>query len=512
MCFLENGLDQYKNHYKKIEGYPGDENHLIYSVFEQIQMGIAIVDAEGMCLRVNPWLCEILDYPESELLGPGFKRIIYTKEPALSTGSFNSIPGGNSRVHYEEKLCLRKDGEKIWIGTSISLASDCENSSPYFIFQVEDMTCRKEAELAFEASEKKFKLIFENANDGITINEPCGRFLDVNQTTCNKLGYSREELLQTKAIKLIPPEFSALFLENIKELYRCGYAVAQSAVVCKNGSILPVELSTRFIEYGGGPAILSIVRDISERKKAEQMMIEAKLRAEDANQAKSNFLASISHELRTPLNSIIGFADVLREKTFGPLNSRQTKYLSNISISGKHLLKLIDDILDLSKVEAGKMELYPEEFSVPEMFEEIKVTLAPLALKRNIKMIWETKGELKSIRADRTKFKQILYNLIDNAIKFSPENELIKIDTEISGDEISISITDSGPGISINDHKKLFEPFTQLDRFESREQPGTGLGLVIVKKYVEMHGGNVSVESKTGTGSKFSFMIPLTQK
>ncbi|WP_162197914.1 MULTISPECIES: HAMP domain-containing sensor histidine kinase [unclassified Methanosarcina] len=246
---------------------------------------------------------------------------------------------------------------------------------------------------------------------------------------------------------------------------------------------------------------------------AENMCLKVNpLRAEDANRAKSNFLASMSHELRTPLNSIIGFADVVREKTFGPLNDRQAKYLNNISISGKHLLKLIDDILDLSKVETGKMELNPYEFSVPKIFEEIKMTLAPLALKRNIKIVWKTKGELKSIRADRTKFKQILYNLIDNAIKFTPENGLIKIDTGISKKSISISVTDSGPGISIDDQKKLFEPFTQLGKFESREQPGTGMGLVIVKKYVEMHGGTVRVESKIGTGSKFSIIIPLTQE
>ena len=764
MDFLEKGSDQYKDQYKdpykKVEGYPGDENRLIHLVFEQVQIGIAIVDAEGMCLRVNPWLCKILDYPESELLGSGFKRVIHTKGPEFNTGLCDQIPGESSRIHYEEKPGLRKDGEKIWIGISISFASDCENSSPHFIFQIEDLTRRKENELALENSEQKFKVIFENANDGIAINEPGGRFLEVNHITCEKLGYSREELLQKKAIDLISSEAAKLFIEQMKELYRYGRAVAGSEAVCKDGTDLPVELSMRFIEYRGKPAILSIVRDITERKKAEQllkyerdraqnyldiagtiiiaidaeqkvtlinkkgsellgypkieilgknwfdafipekyrqatkescvqlmsgniepfehfenpvltrggkeriirwhnsilkdeeyriigtlssgediteskiveeemkvrsaamassltaivianpegyityvnsafmklwgysseevlgssardlgasggkatgiinslfsggswagelvcrrkdktefhahlsaslvvddagkticimcsfldmsghkeaekMMIEARMRAEDANRAKSNFLASMSHELRTPLNSIIGFADVLKEKTFGPLNDRQAKYLSNISISGKHLLKLIDDILDLSKVETGKMEFNPEEFSVPETFEEIKVTLAPLALKRNIKMVWKTEGKLKSIRADRTKFKQILYNLIDNAIKFTPENGLIKIDTGVSEENISISVTDSGPGISIADQKKLFEPFTQLGRFESREQSGTGLGLVIVKKYVEMHGGTVRVESKTGTGSRFSFMIPLIRE
>jgi len=486
-----------------------DENRLVCSVFEQMQIGMAIVDVDGRTLMVNSRLCEMSGYSESELFGSDFRKLIFREETELHPGLLNNILCENARIHHEEKCFIRKDGEKIWLRVSIFPAIDCENKPLYFIFQIEDITGRKETEKAFEVSEEKFKVIFENANDGITINKPCSRFLEVNQITCDRLGYSREELLQTKAIKLVPPEFSAPFLEKTRELYRCGYAVARSAVVCKNGSILPVELSMRFIEYGGNQAILSIVRDVTERKKAEQMMIEARIRAEDANRAKSNFLASMSHELRTPLNSIIGFADVLSEKSFGSLNDRQAKYLSNISMSVKHLLKFIDDILDLSKVEAGKMELKPEEFSVPEVFEEIKATFAPLALKRNIKLVWKTESGLKSIRTDRTKFKQILYNLIDNAIKFSPQNGLIKIDTRVSGDNISINVTDSGPGISIADQKKLFEPFTQLSRFESREQHGTGLGLVIVKKYVEMHGGTVRVESNIRKGSKFSFTIPL---
>jgi signal transduction histidine kinase len=172
-------------------------------------------------------------------------------------------------------------------------------------------------------------------------------------------------------------------------------------------------------------------------------------------------------------------------------------------------LKLIDNILYLCKVEAGKMEFNPEDFSMPETFREIEAILTPLALKRSIKIIWETESELKSITPDRTKFKQILYNLIDNAIKFSPENGIIRINAGIPGDKISIRVTDSGQRISVADQRKLFEPFSQLGRLESREQPGTGPRLVIVKKYVEIHGGNVRVESRIGEGSKFSFTIPL---
>lgn len=264
MVFLENSSDPHKEQSKKMERFPGDENRLIYSVFEQIQIGIAIVDARGMCLKVNPRLCEILDHSESELLGSGFKRIIFTKEPVLNSGIFNSVIKVNSRIHYEEKLCLRKDGEKIWIGISVLLSINRDNNSFYFIYYIEDMTRQKEIELALQSADHKFKGIFENANDGITISGPNGRFLKVNNITCKKLGYNEKELLQKKAMDVISSYASKVFIEQLGELYRCGHVVIGSEVVSKNGICMPVELSMSFIEYRGKPAILSIMPKLQD--------------------------------------------------------------------------------------------------------------------------------------------------------------------------------------------------------------------------------------------------------
>jgi len=628
---LMNSFKKDSDNYKETGRISENRGGSFNSVFENMQTGMAIVDIEGTCLKVNSRLCEMLDYSEPELTGNGFSKLICPEESEIASLFLDKISKEYLEIHGKETCFTRKNGNKIWISISASLAIDHEKRPLYFVFQIEDITRQKAAELSLGDSERKFELIFENAGDGMAINEPGGKFLKVNRITCEKMGYSKEELLEKTATELVSSESAEFFVQQVRELYQKGHAVAQIMAVCKDGSTLPVEMGMRVIEYEGRPALLSIVRDltgrikaeeetkirnaamdsalnpmvicslagcityvnpaflktwgystknevfgkqitsfwcsgektdvmkrlfsdgvwageliacgkdnnkfpvhlsasfvkeeagnpicmmgsflnISKHKEVEQMMIEARLRAEAASLAKSNFLASMSHELRTPLNSIIGFADVLKEKTFGPLNDRQEKYLNNISISGKHLLKLIDDILDLSKVEAGKMELNPEEFSMPETFREIEATLKPLALKRNIKMVWGKESELKIIRADRTKFKQILYNLIDNAIKFSPQNGLIKIDTQTSEDNISISVTDSGPGISTADQKNLFEPFSQLGKFESREQSGTGLGLVIVKKFVELHGGKIWLESMPGKGSKFSFMIPLVRE
>jgi PAS domain S-box-containing protein len=230
------------------------------------------VNSDGICLKVNLRLCEILDCPESRLLGPGLKRIISTKEPALNERIYSSISRGNSKIHYEEKICLRSDGEKIWIGISVSFSIDCENNSPYFIYHIEDLTPQKEVERALVNVERKFKGIFENANDGITINDLEGRFLKVNNLVCKRLGYSEKELLRKKGLDIITSSASNSFAEQLRELYRCGRVVAESEVVLKNGSFVPIELSMSFIEYRGKPAILSIIRDIRERKKAEKML------------------------------------------------------------------------------------------------------------------------------------------------------------------------------------------------------------------------------------------------
>ncbi len=231
-----------------------------------------------------------------------------------------------------------------------------------------------------------------------------------------------------------------------------------------------------------------------------------------ASKMKSEFLANMSHELRTPLNSIIGFSEILHDGTFGAINEKQSRYVSNILTSGKHLLGLINDILDLSKVEAGKMELQYEEFNVSDAINEVKTVTAPLAAKKNI--VLETKIEpgLTTIMADKGMIKQVLYNLISNAIKFTPEKGSITINGQRMGDMAQIEVKDSGIGISKDDQKKLFQSFVQLDASNAREYGGTGLGLVLVKRFVEQHGGEVRLQSEPGKGSSFIFTIPIEGK
>jgi CheY-like chemotaxis protein/nitrogen-specific signal transduction histidine kinase len=255
--------------------------------------------------------------------------------------------------------------------------------------------------------------------------------------------------------------------------------------------------------------ILKTGLDITAHRRSEEKLIQARLEAEEANNSKSEFLANMSHELRTPLNSIIGFSDILLERVFGELNEKQFKYVSNISTSGKNLLVLINDILDLSKVEAGKMELHYSEFSIDFVFEEVKAVLSPLVQVKSLEVTFNVEPDFTTLEADRGRLIQILYNLISNAIKFTPANGKISIYCKKSGNRALISVIDTGIGISAEDQVKLFQPFTQLDASTTRQYCGTGLGLALVKKIVNLHQGDIWVESDPGRGSNFTFSIPL---
>jgi PAS domain S-box-containing protein len=359
---------------------------------------------------------------------------------------------------------------------------------------------------SLQESEEKFRTIFDKANDGIYLIDLHGRFIDVNAMACKQTGYSRDELLQMTYKDMGFPEID--YKKQVKELYKKGYTSFESASILKDGSTAYGQIRSQIIQYGGKTAILSIARDITERKKAEEAILEAKIEAESANRAKSEFLANMSHELRTPLNSIIGFSDILDGENFGTLNETQKHYLSNIHKSGKYLLEIINDILDISKIEAKEMKLYIEQFAVSDVIKDVQSLMIPLAAKKNINFVCDIDIEKPTIKADMIKFKQILYNLVNNAIKFTDQGGSVTIGGKISEDFVHISVKDSGIGISPEDQDKLFNPFFQADSSITREYGGTGLGLAIVKKFVEMHGGEVWVESELGKGSTFGFSIP----
>jgi PAS domain S-box-containing protein len=340
------------------------------------------------------------------------------------------------------------------------------------------------------------------------IDPDTGNIVDANSSACSYYGYTREQMpgLNISNINILPKEKILEELEQARSRDLNHFFFTHRL---SGGELRDIEKYSYPISINGKIFLYTIISDITDTKKMQSELVRARMEAEIANKAKSEFLASMSHELRTPLNSIIGFSDMLLTQNFGPLNEKQMRYVNNISVSGGHLLKLINDILDLSKIEAGKMELHVEKLSISSSVSEVKALLTPLASKKNIQIMNTVDEKLATIKADRTKFKQILYNLMDNAIKFTPEGGNVTVDARIADAGAEITVMDTGIGISEEESRKVFQPFTQLENSEIRTQTGTGLGLSLVKKFVEMHEGRIWVESKSGEGSKFIFTIPL---
>jgi len=232
---------------------------------------------------------------------------------------------------------------------------------------------------------------------------------------------------------------------------------------------------------------------------------------ETANKHKSEFLANMSHELRTPLNAIIGFSEVLLERLFGEINEKQDDYLKDIHSSGRHLLQLINDILDLSKVEAGRMDLDVATFDLPSAISNAMTLIRERAQRHAITLGVDVDAGLGEIVADERKFKQILLNLLTNAVKFTPDGGRIDVGARRDGDSVVVAVHDTGIGIAPEDQEAVFEEFRQVGRDYTNKQEGTGLGLALTRKFVELHGGRIWVESALGKGSTFTFSIPATR-
>jgi signal transduction histidine kinase len=305
----------------------------------------------------------------------------------------------------------------------------------------------------------------------------------------------------------LPDTFS--WKEHVKKIQREGSLYVEGMQRRKDGTIFPVEVNVNLLKYGTKSHVIAIARDITDRKRSEEISIENE-RLVYASKAKNEFLSKMSHELRTPLNAVIGFSELLKMKSLGNLTEKQESYVDNIRYGGKHLLNIITDILDLSKIDAGKMELVIENISVPETINQTLVMVEETAKKNNVRLIKELSPELEFIEVDMQRFIQILFNLLSNAIKFNRKmGGTVTVITKIEGYMAKFSVSDTGIGIKEEDKNRLFKDFEQLDSGITRKYVGAGLGLAITKKLVELHGGKIWVDSEFGVGSTFTFLLPI---
>jgi PAS domain S-box-containing protein len=373
-----------------------------------------------------------------------------------------------------------------------------------------------EAEKAASLASMRFKSLAESGMLGVLICDYAGNIVEANDGFLETFGYSRGDLLSGRVqwLAMTPPEWRHLDDSAIEQLRLCGKTRPwEKEYFHKNGSRVPVLVGVATLNEA---QTIAFVLDISERKRLEAVRARSveleteNRRIQEASRLKSEFLANMSHELRTPLNSIIGFAELLRDREVDPQSPQYVEFLEDILKSGRHLQQLINDVLDLAKVEAGKIELRPEEVDVAQLIAEVSAVLRGVAADKNIRIEAEVAAEAQRATLDPGRFKQILYNYLSNALKFTPEGGKVNVSARTEGqDMLCLTVEDTGVGIEPADLGRLFVDFQQLEAGATKRHAGTGLGLALTKRLVEAQGGSVGVKSTPGRGSQFFALLPL---
>ncbi|WP_445474423.1 ATP-binding protein [Methanococcoides methylutens] len=411
----------------------------------------------------------------------------------------DGVVHGRIEVYYTEELPDVVNGP--FLKEEVDLV-DC--ISDYLGRFVERMLVAKDLSI--------FKTISDKANYGIAVLDMKGTLLYLNEAFATMHGYSLEDVLGGHFLMFYNEE-QVPRLKYLRDKVLDEGHFKQECVwhMRKNGSIFPAMLDSHVIFEGDNmPSHLSVMlHDISESKKAEDTLKRAKALEDAANCSKSEFLANVSHELRTPLNSIIGFSEILLDGRCGTLNDVQQKYLQNVFQNGNNLSEIINDILEVSMIEAGKVEASFEKFSIIPVIVEIKDSIMHSLLKKGVSFSYDVDPELPLINADKAKFKHIIYNLLSNAIKFSSEGGSVDIEAKILGWMVHIIIRDDGIGIPKEQLPHLYDTFYQGDGSTKRLYSGTGLGLGLTKKLVSLHEGQMWVESEQGKGTTVHVMLPI---
>jgi PAS domain S-box-containing protein len=364
-------------------------------------------------------------------------------------------------------------------------------------------------------SEALFKGLVDSAPDAVVVVDKTGRIVLVNAQAEKLFGYQREELINQTMEMLVPERFRGRHPGN-REAYQHDPKTRSMGsgldlyALNKSGEEFPVEISLSPLETENGTLISSAIRDISLRKKLERELKDQIERAETANVMKSRFLANMSHELRTPLNSIIGFTEIIHDGKAGPVTADQKDYLGDVLASSRHLLQLINDVLDLSKIEAGKVKVAHEAVDLGALLAEAASMLRTQAEKRRIRIAVESDPSLQGVVGDAARLRQVLYNFLSNAVKFSHEGGEVKLRSQKEGESFfRLEVQDYGIGIAAESQALLFSEFLQLDAGSNKKYQGTGLGLSLSKRLVELMGGRVGLTSGVGEGSTFYAVIPL---
>ncbi|XXJ20325.1 PAS domain-containing sensor histidine kinase [Desulfovibrio caledoniensis] len=505
------------------------------AIFNSVNFSSIATDAKGVIQIFNVGAERMLGYTAAEVVAKitpaeiSDPKELIARAESLSMELDTPISPGFEALVFKasrgiediyELTYIRKDGSRFPAVVSVTALRDVQRGIIGYLLICTDNTSRKQIENERTKLDQKLRdqqfytrSLIESNIDGLMATDPQGIVTDVNKQMGEITGRTRDEL--------IGAPFRSYFTDPALADAAINKVLAEGSITNYELTVLDLEgrktevsiNATIFYDRDRRPqGVFADARDIGERKKAEQLQQSLMKASEASSRAKSEFLANMSHELRTPLNSIIGFAEVLQDQLYGELGSKQLKYVETIRKAGQHLLVLIDDILDLAKIEAGKMELEPSEFSLQDVLSHSMSMLSEKALKHSIQFSLDVAPETPNdMEADEHKLKQILFNLLSNALKFTADGGSVALHVrpyQSKAGWLEVEVQDSGIGISEADISKLFCEFTQLESPLEKKHQGTGLGLVLTKRLVQAHGGHIKVASELGKGSTFSFRIP----
>ncbi len=472
-----------------------------------------IIHKGGPPLFINRAVARLVGARDvQEVVGRSILEWIHESDRARIAGHVAArLEGHDADVprDYQFRL-LRLDGGERWVdcrATAIRWQGDLAILATIF-----DITPQKQAEAARARSQTLFERVFAASPDMLALFYlDSGVFLDINPRFAEAVGLDRQHVLGQTIFDLRFWDDPAMPLKLRASMRRQRSIRDREAVARRaDGQLFPIRFSAEKLVVDGADVVLVIARDVSEEKRREAELRTSRDAAELANRTKSEFLANMSHELRTPLNAILGFSEIIRAETLGPIGDpRYKEYASDIHRSGKHLLEIINDILDLSKVEAGRLEVHPETISVAEVVDQCIRLMRERARRGGISLSVAVEPIDLEVVADRRLVKQILLNLLSNAVKFTPEGGKITVRArQLPDGACLLCVADTGIGMSPDEIKKALVPFGQVDSVFTRRHEGTGLGLPLVQAFVQAHGGTLEIQSEKGKGTRADVILP----
>jgi two-component system, sensor histidine kinase and response regulator len=482
-------------------------------LLESAGEGIIGVNTDGWITFVNPAACRMIGYSTDEFVGQGLHSLIHHSHVDGSPYALEDCPMFKSFTlgivsHVDNEVLWRKDGSSLPVAYS-STPIRKEGRVIGAVVTFGDITDRRRAELALAESERRTRRILDTANEGFWLVDNDAATLSANPALCTILGRPQEDIVGRRILDLVDEENRRIFVAQLEERARGKSGAYEIALQRPDGSNVPCLISaTPLIDENGiKKGSFALVTDITDRKQAEEQMRLAKEMAEEATRMKSDFLANMSHEIRTPMNAVIGMAHLALQTDLTP---KQADYVRKIQRSAHSLLGLINDILDFSKIEAGKMQMESVDFSLDEVLDNVSTVVGVKVHEKELEFLMDTSPDVPlALVGDPLRLGQVLINLCNNAVKFTQEGEIVISTRMLEKDERSVTlrfcVRDTGVGLTEEQKGKLFQAFSQADSSTTRKYGGTGLGLTISRRLVDLMGGEIWVESEPDKGSEFIF-------